>query len=47
MQTIVSADEARAAWILTPSSSPDELPAWLRLYEAAVPRPEPVAESAP
>jgi hypothetical protein len=39
MATIVSAEEARVAWILTPSNSPDELPAWGRLYDAVVPRP--------
>jgi hypothetical protein len=47
MATIVSAEEARVAWIRTPSNSPDELTAWQALYDAAVPRPEPVPESAP
>ena len=40
MATIVTtADKARAAWVLAPANTDDELAAWNRLYDAAVPRP--------
>lgn len=42
-QTPVSADQARATWVLTPRNTPDELARWQELYERAVPRP-PVPE---
>ena len=36
MPTIVTtAEEARAAWVLTPANTDDELAAWRALYEAA------------
>jgi hypothetical protein len=36
MASVTSADEARAAWILTPPNTGNELEAWLAAYEASV-----------
>lgn len=39
MAIVTSADKARIAWVLTRANTDDELAAWNRLYDAAVPRP--------
>ena len=44
MSMVTSTEAARAAWVLAPANTDDELAAWNRLYDAAVPRPRVAAD---